>query len=121
MKKLIFSFVFCFVAYLVNGQQNLIVHNNTSYNLAVRGVYETDSDKCDAGYGSITLSPGTGVIYGVYNTTGWTLVEAYVSGSSPAYDVRAYSTCGAGCSLGTPVSNGLTATWNGCDEVTIDD
>ncbi|HPQ22531.1 MAG TPA: hypothetical protein PK147_11795 [Saprospiraceae bacterium] len=117
MKKLIFSFVFCFAAYLVNGQA-LTIRNNTPYNITV-GALGDDGNGCDQVNGStLIMSYQIGTINvssGPMN--GWTFVRAQTTGYAFIYDVEESSSCDSGC--GSSSSNGLTATWVGCYDVTI--
>ncbi|MCB0691375.1 MAG: hypothetical protein KDC16_07005 [Saprospiraceae bacterium] len=115
MKKLIFSFVFCFAAYLVNGQ-NLTVRNLSPYDINVGAIGNNGSSCSDISGSTTILSGNVGTIpFGLNN--GWTVVRAETTGYAFTYDVEGSSSCDSGC--GSSSSNGLTATWSGCYDVTI--
>jgi hypothetical protein len=118
MKKLMFLTAFMLM-YLCSYSQDLTVRNDSAYDIEVTGSAASSGNCGEHFAGPQTIVSGT---TGYLTQTGsllWMTVRA-ITDPTPGYSVTSESqTCSNSC--GTNTSNGLTALWNGCYEVTIDD
>jgi len=125
MKKLMFLTAFMLM-YLCSYSQKLYVRNDSPYTITVTAS-EGDDPNCADATGSIaSLAPSTvGWISTADDDYDWTSVRAQDVPNGmvgPQYFVVSNADgCPVGIDCVTEVSIGLTASWNGCYEVTIDD
>lgn len=106
---------------LCSYSQSLTVRNTSAYTITV-GASEAVPTKCFDDSGAIaTLAPNTSATIMSNGTTiyDWTVVRAGILGilGGPVPQVVSNSPCGTDCD--TELSLLLSATWNGCYEVTI--